>query len=161
MIEGTFTLHNTPSMKKRAFNRIVAEALREPLHYWYHHFLPLHFTEAAKKRYSYTVRSLRYTRRKRREKGHIKPLVWSGRLQRDALKKYRITTNSKRGRVAMWVPWYINYDTEKSSGENTVIKKAEMLRVIKPEIEEMAGVFARAIERGMAKVDEPDQKVRI
>jgi hypothetical protein len=71
------------------------EAIRHAVEVWHRRFRPLHFTEQASRRYGYTprqgsgqppiiyrngrpVRNNAYIWRKKRLKGHTKPLVWSG-----------------------------------------------------------------------------------
>lgn len=92
--------------------------------YWHEAFMPLHFQETASRRYGYQPRrgsgeppylerktrysvharhqkTIRlpnpaYLWRKKREKGHTRPLVWSGRSE-EAAKQVRITASSRRG----------------------------------------------------------------
>lgn len=71
----------TPGVMKREINNVLKEAWRLMLLYWHKRFIPQHFREIAKSLYDYKPRSKRYEARKKRLKGHTKPLVFTGETE--------------------------------------------------------------------------------
>lgn len=63
---------------------------------WHEQMLPRHFKPGAASEYGYRRRSRSYVKRKRRQKGHARPLEFSGRLKRQVLSSRRVS--SLRGR---------------------------------------------------------------
>lgn len=72
---------------KRWFGQAMRTALRDAGVYWHKRILPKHFTPAAEIEYGYQKRTAKYLKRKQRVKGHQRPLVWSGVLER-SLSRY-------------------------------------------------------------------------
>lgn len=79
-----------PAAVKRHHARVMKQALMETAANHHQRFMPKHFTLAGAREYGYTPRSgeqvglsrkqffRSYTGQKQREKGHRRPLVWSG-----------------------------------------------------------------------------------
>ena len=147
----------------------AAEANAVAVEYWHEFFMPLHFQESASRRYGYQPRSgsgeppyipkgkpdsMGYTRlvknpkylwRKKREKGHTRPLVWSGRSEQ-AARYIRITSSPRRGvGVLFSLPKYF-YAYRKDLKQPD--KVGELLLVLDEEAAEMG----RAAEKAMAAV---------
>ena len=125
--------------------------------YWHQFFMPLHFTDAAKKRYGYQPRSgsgeppvlrrpagskgfyrtynnPKYYWRKMREKGHSIPLVYTGRSEQ-AARQVRITASARQGvGVLFALPKYF-YQFRKD--HKAPDKVAELLVVLDSEAAEM------------------------
>lgn len=77
----------TPRLAKRAHNQIIKDTLAETAAN-HHRFMPKHFTVAGGREYGYKPRKgegltgrdfwRSYTGRKKKQKGHTRPLTWSG-----------------------------------------------------------------------------------
>lgn len=85
---------------RRAVNKILERIYRRLIRHWHANFRPKHFTMAAKSEYGYAARQAKYEKRKRRQKKHNLPLVWSGE-SRDNSKTFRVVSNSKGARCVM------------------------------------------------------------
>lgn len=83
----------------RTHNRIMREVWRRALLNHREKRLAKHYQEGAEQKYGYRPRDPAYTAAKLRVKGHRKPLVWSGQLQRFVRNNGRITATAKGGRL--------------------------------------------------------------
>ncbi len=87
----------------RTHKKILREAYRRALMNHREKRLGKHYRENAETRpgggYGYDPRNPEYVKRKQRVKGHRRPLVWSGRLQRFVRNNSRITATAKGGRL--------------------------------------------------------------
>ena len=88
---------------KRDLNRIVRNSLRLALQEWRRSILPVHFTAAGARKYGFRARTRKYRERKQREKGHSRPMVWSGESE-ERSRRARITTTSRRGFATVNAP---------------------------------------------------------
>jgi hypothetical protein len=147
----------------------AAEGNAVAVEYWHEFFEPLHFQEDASRRYGYAPRAgsgeppfirvgkpgsmgaqrLRpnphYLWRKLREKGHTRPLVWSGASER-AARQIRITATARQGVGVMYaLPKYF-YAYRKDLKQPD--KAAELTTVLDAEAQAMG----RAAEGAMADV---------
>jgi len=90
--------------------------------------IPKHFRDGAQNVYHYRTRTIKYQRYKLKKKGHNRPLVWSGRTERDIQTGAVITANQYRSILA-----YKNYfpltkaDTKERKEEIQKINKNEMI----------------------------------
>ncbi len=87
---------------KRTHNKIMKKINRAAMIHHRDKRLALHYQENAKTRpggeYGFRERSKKYNRRKMRKKGHTKPNVYSGYMQRYIRNNSRITATRNRGR---------------------------------------------------------------
>lgn len=160
MIRFTIVEKNSPRMMKRDLNKVVAEALKAPLLLWFNEILPTHFEELAKSKYKYTTRSRQTSKRKRHEHGHTRPLVNDGRLERSLRMGASIRTNSKRGRLTMQAPIYVNYKRAQKSGQ-VVDKRAEITAVSPKDMQRLEQEMKREMTRLLSKTSGPTEKRRV
>lgn len=64
---------------------------------WHTGYLPKHFQFAAVAEYGYAPRTTRYMKAKARSKGHQRPLVWKGELERMLTRMRDVTAIRARG----------------------------------------------------------------
>lgn len=122
-----------PQSYPQHLQRQLGLGLRAAAEFWHRELMPGHFTVEGGRKYHYQPRKgddegprLPYTRkdgtvttranqhyswRKRREKRHNKPLVWSGQTEDDAKASVKLTVTWRGGRVeakaAMDLPRYM------------------------------------------------------
>jgi hypothetical protein len=129
-----------PGIPKRQFNNVKKSAYGVCARLWFTRFRPLHFQESAYSRYRFKSRARDYVKRKRREKGHNRPLVWSGDSER-VTRMARITSTNKFGRVSM-APNNLRWKHPSSH-----IRMTQELRTInKNEISELARHFNQDVQ---------------
>jgi len=104
--------------------RISTTVLTEIAKEWHEKFLPLHFEESATSRYGYARRSADYLKRKMRQFGHQKPLVFSEEAYHLARIR-KITANSNRAVVEL--PRKLNRSNPKSRA-----KMSQEIRMLLP-----------------------------
>lgn len=106
----------TPGIPQRLLRRAIRDAMKELVRQWHTKTLPKHFERRALNIYTraYRARKKRYELRKERQKGHRKPLVFSGRMRRELLSTIRVTGTFKRARGTMRGPDYIRKSRDSS-----------------------------------------------
>lgn len=72
---------NTPRGMYRLYPKWSRELRKEILFGWWHEILPKHFTPKGEHEYEYAKRTVKYAKRKTRQKHHRDPLVWTGKLR--------------------------------------------------------------------------------
>jgi hypothetical protein len=128
------TYKGDATVKKRAFNASVKEALQEAVKDWYKNILPGHFTESGRRKYRYRARSRKYRARKRKRFGHDTPLVFTGDLKRQAMRRVRPSGTKKSARGSMVVPRYaytMHHGVSRPADEMVEITKKESLQLAK------------------------------
>ncbi len=177
----TILTRGESGLRAREFRTVNKAAMEEALDSWHRNFLPEHFEPSANARYgyqprkgdnegptvtwrrevggstrTYTRKNPAYSWRKRRQKGHNKPLVWSGQLQRQAqrMATLRVMADGKRGWVAMSVPKYTFYY---NPGEPK--RYEELVRWTPKEIEALAFVIRDQQVMGIRRHNELRRKV--
>lgn len=80
----------------RKHGQLMKLLLRESMAFQRDINLDRHFQVGAESRYGYAKRGKRYMIRKAKKYGHQKPLVFSGRMQRDLKSSVRITATQHR-----------------------------------------------------------------
>ncbi|HRU04326.1 MAG TPA: hypothetical protein P5137_00965 [Candidatus Brocadiia bacterium] len=95
----TYTDHGATNVKD--LKTAVRAALYQLGGHWHGDYLPLHFSEAAYGLYGAAQRTKRYVKRKRRQKGHNRPMVWSGVMARQVLGSARMRVVGQRVGVVM------------------------------------------------------------
>jgi hypothetical protein len=78
------TLRWDPALKAREMVGEGKKAITAAAGFWKGRYLASHFEEFSGTKYGYPQRKLAYQKRKLREKGHKRYLVWSGDLERSA-----------------------------------------------------------------------------
>lgn len=171
-----------PGVLMARFKESVAVGYGAALVYWHQTFVPEHFKRSAAQRYGYqprqgsgegptlqitrtdnrfkpprvttrTIRNPHYIWQKQREKGHMDPLVWSGRSKAEAQNNFTITATFNRGvGVFPTLPSYF-YKYQKAgqaTRDGRVItrtqpdKADELVMFTTSEIEQMARVAETA-----------------
>ena len=103
MIGITVTEKGGPADTAREVTTAINAGLEGAVKYWHRNLVPGHFKQGAAHRYSYAPRTPAYCRRKGRVKGHQLPLVWSGTMRDQVLRRVDIKTMktraSARGKV--------------------------------------------------------------
>ena len=143
MIKAKIIEKGSPRMKAREYNALVKQTLKEVGEFWFHNMLPRHFEEGAGRRYGYTGRAGLYTKTKNRKVGHKKPLVFTGRMQRELQQSYRLGGTSNKMVVTMYGPPYTNMRRQKKKGGDPINKVAEITAVTKAEIR----ILEKEVER--------------
>jgi len=94
----------TPGLLKRGFNKMKEKCFHTAMTFWHKELLQKHFTQSGAIEYGYTPRKrawrgsykMSYVGRKIREKGHNKPLVFTGESM--AMTRMRdVRATSKQG----------------------------------------------------------------
>lgn len=135
MLKINVTERNGPRASKARLRDAATYAARETVEHWHSTYMLGHFTVEGGKRYGYqprkgdnepprlprtgkpgkyaksTLSNPHYSWRKRREKGHNKPLVWSGRTKEMAKQRVRLYAKTNAagtvtGTAAMDLPRY-------------------------------------------------------
>lgn len=142
MLRITSTERNGPRATQRALAEAAKSAATAVVAFWHARYMPAHFTVAGGKKYGYkprrgdnepprlpnpkyginklqgfhatkpTLSNPHYSWRKRRQKGHNRPLVWSGQSEQMAKNGVRLSARYSRGskqvtgQAAMSLPKY-------------------------------------------------------
>ena len=85
------------SVKKQqaAFEKATREGFKNAVKLWQRVFAPGHFEPSARAKYHYRPRTASYEKRKKWEKGHNVPLVWSGDSRRTVKTRFATPTVRK------------------------------------------------------------------
>ncbi|HEV7301606.1 MAG TPA: hypothetical protein VGN72_19735 [Tepidisphaeraceae bacterium] len=156
-VRGIIRYDRYPKLDRDLVNRAVSEGNEAAVERWHDEFQPLHFEESATRRYGYqkrsgsgepprvvrrkgklanvTVANPKYLWRKQREKGHTKPLVYSGRSE-IAAKQMVITATARRG-VGTFTA-LPKYFFQRRKDLRQPDKGAELITVIEYEVNDMA-----------------------
>jgi hypothetical protein len=135
VIKITIEPQHVAGIMKRDWNRVLAAGLKGMGESWHLRYLARHFEPSAVRRYGYAPRSAGYRKRKRRIKGHDRPLVWSGRSERLASMR-RVRATSKGVSVIVYAP---QLNRRKLAKEVTTVIVQEI------------GVLNRQIEKYIAR----------
>ena len=137
-------------MKKREFNNTVLKPAWEAVGaYWHRHMLPKHFTEQGAREYHYAKRTRNYQKRKRREKGHNLPLVWSGESRRMSRTR-NVKATFKGVKVLVRAPG-LNRIRRSKSGKG-INKRDELVRVTQREAGTLRDVWKRNVKMRIAGI---------
>ena len=168
----------TAKYTKKVMTDAAKDASKTTVEHWHETYMPGHFTVAGGKKYAYQkrkgdgeapyklraagsmgaqrrVQNNAYTWRKAREKGHRKPLVWSGDSERGAKQKVRLSTKASRaagtvtGTAAMTLPRYF-YMRRKDHGAPD--KPAELTTVTADEVVALTGVYQSKMGSRMSEL---------
>jgi len=95
-IKYSLQIKRSPRGMGKAFSDGRAETFKEIGEVWHKKYLRRHFQLSAFREYGYAKRSKRYEQRKLKRFGHMRPLVYTGRMQR-ALTGSALVRSSARG----------------------------------------------------------------
>ena len=126
-IKTTITYTRSPELLVREFRKVVKATLKDTGTLWHKKFLPWHFKEFAGAKYGYRKRSSSYAKKKLRLRGHRNPLVWSGRMQRELMRRRQLTGTAKAVRVRMTGPPYLKYHNKPRELTAITEKEAQAL----------------------------------
>jgi hypothetical protein len=146
-LRGHIQYVNSPRSMKKELRPAVKSELQETISFWHSRYLREHFKTSAVSKYRYDKRSANYQKRKARVKGHQKPLVWSGELEKKSKRAIRLGGTSKRATGTMDVPPY----TYKYHA-NQPHKAAELTAVTDKEIRNMAGYMQAKLVRKLNRL---------
>lgn len=137
-IRGVITYQASPEHTLAVLNKSVKHALNIVGHHWHSKILPRHFETSAVAKYGYQKRTKKYQIRKARQKGHQRPLEFSGQLKEAVLRRARIISTSKRVKVHLKGPKYLwKYQA------NQPDKARELTATTESEVKELADVLER------------------
>jgi len=138
----------TPGLLKRGFNAMKQKCFHAALTFWHRELLQKHFTSAGAMEYGYTPRKrqwrgsfkMSYVGRKLREKGHAKPLVWSGESM--ALTRMRdVRATSKRGVCVIRAPGF-----NRRNPHSQINMREELTRVSTSDASRMVRTYERKLD---------------
>jgi hypothetical protein len=164
-----------PDVSRRHLSPATKDANFETIRAWHRLFVPEHFQTTANARYGYKarkgdneppelprtdskgrtrmVRNRAYTWRKRRQKGHNRPLVWSGASERLARAMIRVSGTSKqaRGVLALLPRYFYQYRLDQG---NRIDKADELLRTTPREIDVLVHIHRDTVTGRLESVRE-------
>lgn len=149
------SFNGAPSQKIREIRSDSKGAMVSVLKFWWINFFPRRFQQGAAERYKFTRRTEAYRKRKRRKFGHTKPLVYTGRMERELKRSYRIMVNSSnRGRIIMQGPryLYVNYNRKSSK---PIRKREELVKLLKQELIQLGKVMQKSMLRRLNSYSGP------
>lgn len=152
MIRGVILVVGGPGPMLKKFPKLAKLAMQGGLDYWHSKLLPRHFTAGAGNRYRYTPRQEKYQRRKQRAKGHGRPLVWSGRMQRELTGQVRLSGTGKKATATMRAPKYLYYIKARMLETRKVDKVKELTTVVNKEERDMLKRVDRKLQTGINAV---------
>lgn len=139
-LEYTGILANPPS----GWKKVKAKAYKDGARAWHTKFAAGHFELGAYRKYGYRKRTKSYNQKKLREKKHLKPLVWDGKVRHDVLHQWRI--QGRRGGGASVIMNAPGLNWKRHSGKSM---RVEMETVTRSERDAMAKVVERSANRGL------------
>jgi hypothetical protein len=167
-VRGVIKYDRYPKLDRELVNGAFAEGNAAAVEHWHDEFVELHFEESATRRYGYqkrsgsgeppritirprkdggavrTIPNPKYLWRKKREKGHTRPLVYSGASEL-AAKTIAITSTPRRGVGALVSMPKHFYQYRKDLNQPN--KRDELLTILDSEIIDMAAVAEHAVAR--------------
>jgi hypothetical protein len=148
-------------MARGEWAALLGDAMVEQVFWWHAHILPGHFVVGADTKYGYAPRTERYMKYKRNRFGHEIPLVLSGEMRRELLRKSNIAVSAiRRGKAARGVMRGPKYLYQYLILGKSVNKAAEITTVTKEEVQILArGLDQSLIER--MKAVRQQREVRI
>lgn len=166
-----------------AVKNAATDAAEAAVSHWHGTIMPGHFTLAAAKKYGYaprkgdnepprilTTRTAKsgqtyqtfranphYSWRKRREKRHNKPLVWSGNSEAaaklHAVVRSRYVKSAKQVKATVGMPLLANYFYQYRPDIGTPDKAAELTAITPDEVGSLGIVYGTDFDRELAAAD--------
>lgn len=136
-----------PAMSRRDMRQITRSVMQAIGMYWDESMLPRHFEETAKRRYGYKARGKKYQAKKRRRRGHTKPLVNTGEMQREITSRAEIRTSARGVRIHLRARALNFAGRAKRRNASYPDMHRELTTVIAPEISKLARHGVKQAER--------------
>lgn len=143
--QGTFT------DQKKILKRVLQEGMVLIIERWHEKNLPQHFTVPGSFKYGYRSRMFEYNKRKNQQKGHWRPLVFTGDTEAMATGRIMVRAAGENARGVIRVPPYINKSNFGGAG-NTM--RDELVRITPEETEEMAGILDAYMTEKLNRIPE-------
>lgn len=139
-----------PGIIKRDLNKLLKVGWLSIGRLWHSQMRRKHFTREGARLYRYARRTDVYERRKRREKGHDLPLVWTGRSRR-ATRIRDIRATSKGVKVVMRAP-ALNLTRLSAKARGRKSMREELTTVSRKEVKQLAEHYERVLERVINRI---------
>lgn len=138
-----------PGELKRGQRKAVKEGMRRSVKHWHRAFFPRKFEGSAYNRYQLKPRTVKYSRRKRRKKGHDRAFEYSGQFKEMSRNPIRLsgTARQVKGRVAS--PWYVRMIPKT---RDAPMLTAEAVKTIAAEARDMARIVAVTVRQLLGKI---------
>lgn len=160
-VRGTIQYKDWPDLSKRAVRAAVRKELQASVEEWHDETLPKHFEYGAGSRWKYQRRDPRYLARKRRRRGHTRPLVFSGTLRKQVTRRVRVTGTFKKATGTMIVPPYLYKMVRRRGGTLSPDKHAELIAVTESEVKKMAKRFGERTQERIFQKETKSKTVRV
>lgn len=133
------------SVKKQqaAFEKATREGFKKALQLWQRVFAPGHFEPSARGKYGYRRRTAKYEARKKREKGHNVPLVWSGDSRRTVKTRFATPTVRKNRKGGF-------FTIRLNLGVRLWARQQELTETTEAEMDAMAEAAIKEIDKALA-----------
>lgn len=138
----------SPDQKVRGMGPVVKEALQDAVRFWHRTMLRRHFRTAAVGKYAYKRRARRWKEWKQKQKGHQRPIVYTGQTEKRATRGIKLTGTSKRGIGRFKVPGYVTMRRKNRDKPDLV---AELTAVTRSEIATLARRIGNRVTKGLAR----------
>ena len=140
----------SPRQVYRGMKQDQAAQLKVTGEHWHGAILPKHFDNSAFNRYKLKPRTDAYTKRKLRRKGHARPLVWTGNLEKMVRGMFRLTGNRLRATVTMKGPRYL-YQFRVDNVKAPIDKAEEITAMNKKDEKDLAAHMEKGMVRRMKR----------
>ena len=100
MIKTMITYRGDAEVAAKEIKPIISAALGFAIEYRHRHQLRRHFERVAASRYHYKRRGWKYVQRKQRVNGHNNPLMWTGDMKQQVLRRLEVRTLKTRARAS-------------------------------------------------------------
>ena len=139
-----------PDLARDAWRKACKKAFVAICWHWHKHMLPRHFEPSARHRYNHKPRSRKWNDRKQAlakrgiaAMGGMVDNVFKGHMM-EALKRSAVVRGfPTRGRLSMFGPNYMKINFRGSSNQPN--KKAEVVKLTKPELQELLRLFKKVM----------------
>ena len=150
MIRGTVTYTGHPDALRRELTAALKPGLQAMVDHWHSEIFPDHFERSAHQKYGYKNRKPSYVRLKLKRFNQANDLVYTGRLQREAVRSIRISGTSKAAHGVLPVPKYA-YMYRKTRTGNQPDKAAELVAITEDEMQALAVLLDKRLGEDLNK----------
>jgi len=141
-----------PAASKRDLSQVKRTVLEKVGLDWHGRFLPRHFNTSAENKYGYAQRTRGYKRRKIKNVGHSRPLVYTGTMEREATKHAVVRTSSNTARVTMRARALNFAGKAKRKGASYPDMRMELTAITTQEIKALATKGEQLAVKTMSKI---------
>jgi hypothetical protein len=138
------------TLKRRTWNRILKASWLDTGRFWHRYILPKHFTRRGAREYRYKDRTKGHEKRKARKYGHRRPLVFTGRMERQAKGVRDVRSTSKSGKVYLHLPPYVKYRPHGAMSPNM---RGELSKLSRKDIRTLTRVQDKNIQKHIRRED--------